>query len=399
MTILEINKYYYMRRGGERYMLEFSKILEANGHEVIPFAMHHPKNFATKYSKYFVTGVQTKKPTYGRQGLRTFGRTLYSFEAQKKLQALIDATSPDVAHIHNIYYQLSPSVLKTLKKNGIKTVMTVHDYNLISPNYSMFSQGEIKEWGKRDIISATLGRAHKDSLTASFAASLAYFLHRGLKLYKNNVDIFACPSKFVADKLIEYGFPANKVEVVPHFIDSNQFNPSYNDEGYVLYYGALNEEKGIQILIDAMKDSPNIPCKIVGDGPYEYELKLLASRTPNVEFVGRREGDELWDIVRGARLVVVPSIWYEVFGLTALEAMALGKPVIASKIGGLQEVVVDNLTGLLVEPRNDKVLNSAIKKLYNDPEMAKRFGEEGRKLVKNKYNPETHYQRMIELFR
>jgi len=399
MKVLEINKYYYMRRGGERYMLEFSKLLEANGHEVIPFAMHHPKNLATKYSKHFVTGVQTERPTYGPQGLRTFGRTLYSFEAQRKLQTLIDETNPEVAHIHNIYYQLSPSILRTLQKNGIKTVLTVHDYNLISPNYSMFSQGEIKEWGKRDIISATLGRAHKDSLVASFAASLAYFLHRDLKLYKSGIDIFACPSKFVADKLIEYGFPVNKIEVVPHFIDSNKFVPSYNDEGYVLCYGALNEEKGVQFLIDAMKDSPNVTCKVVGEGPYEYELKLLASRTPNIEFVGRKEGDELWNIVRGAKVVVIPSIWYEVFGLTALESMALGKPVIASKIGGLQEVVVDNLTGLLVEPRNDKALSSAIKKLYNDPEMAKRFGEEGRKLVENKYNPNVHLKRMIELFR
>lgn len=398
MKILQLNKYYWPKGGADRYMLELSDLLMAHGHQVIPFAMSDGHELPTPYSKYFVSSVVTENVTAGWQGLRTFGRMLYSFEAAKQLRRLLTVVKPDVAHLHNVYGQISPSVLDVLSAHGIPVVQTIHDYHLIAPNYMMMHDGRVENLADRSIFTLALSRFHKQSVTASFAQGLAFKLHRWRGSYERTVKKFLTSSSFVLQEHVERGFDPKLMDTVPLFTRAVSEAPRYDDDGYILYFGRLVPEKGIEVLLKAMQEMPGVPCKIVGTGPAETHLHIMGDRMPNVTFEGYQNGRPLWELVRGARAVVVPSLWPEVFGLVAIEAMACGKPVIASRIGALSEIVADAQTGFLVEPADVHGLRRAIARLAEDPVLATTFGRRGRARVEQRYTPEVHYQKIMEVY-
>ena len=398
MTVLQINKYHWPKGGADRYMLELSDLLTAHGHKVIPFAMADERNLPSPYAKHFVSPVVTDPPRHDWQGLRTFGRAMYSFEAAKKLRDLIRSVKPDVAHVHNIYTQISPSVLDVLKREKIPIVLSVHDYDLIAPNYMLWNNGQMENLADKSLFNLTLSKFHKDSYAASFAQALAFKVHRARRSYKATVDRFLTSSDFVLAKHVERGFDRAKFTVLPLFTDALTFQPRYDDAGYILYYGRLVEEKGVDVLLRAMHAMPGVPCKIVGTGAEEIQLHIVGDRMPNVRFEGYQSGQALWDLVAGARAVVVPSLWPEVFGLVAVEAMALGKPVIASHVGALPEIVMDGQTGLLVPPGDVRALREAIMRVSEDPVFATKLGRAGRQRAEHLYAPEIHYQKLLEIY-
>ncbi|MEK9130527.1 MAG: glycosyltransferase [Patescibacteria group bacterium] len=398
MKILQLNKYYWPKGGADRYMLELSDLLTAHGHEVIPFAMTSDKNLPSIYAKYFVSPVETGQVVGGRQGWRTFWRMLYSFEAARKLRQLIQATKPDIAHVHNIYTQISPSVLDVLKAEKIPIVHTIHDYDLIAPNYMLWHNGQVENLADRALMSLALSKFHKNSVSASFAQALTFKLHTWRGSYQRTVDRFLTSSDAVLHKHLERGFKRQQFSVVPLFTDALKQAPRYDDDGYILYYGRLVPEKGVDVLLKAMQEMPGVPCKIVGTGPEEIQLHIVGDRLPNVTFEGYQSGQALWDLVRGARAVVVPSLWPEVFGLVAVEAMAFGKPVIASRIGALPEIVGDAQTGFLCEPGDVNGLRRAIMRLAEDPVLATSLGRAGRLRAEQKYTAEVHYQKIMGVY-
>ncbi len=398
MNIIQANKYYYERGGADIYALALSRLLERHGHVVVPFAMEQTKNKKTPWDRFFPSYVQTEVPGFSIKGLKTFGRMLYSQEAKRKMARLIEEARPDVCHVHNIYTQLSPSVLSALKRKNVPTVMTVHDYHLIAPNYMLWSHGKIEDWGRAGLIRATLSKFHKDSLAASFAQALTFKLHRWFKLYEHGVQYFITPSEFVRGKMIEGGFNEDRVITVPHFFDVKDKEVTNQDDGYFLYFGRLVPEKGVDVLIRAMEKLPDVKCKIVGSGPDKERLKEWARGMDNVEFAGWKREDQLWDLVRRARAVVVPSVWNEVFGLVAIEAMAFQKAVIASDIGGLPEVVEDGVTGRLFPPGDVQALRAIISDFVAHPKIASEYGYAGRKKVESEYDPEKHYARIMEVY-
>ncbi len=412
MNILMINKFYFERGGAERYVFELTKLLEEKGHRVIPLAMKHGENLATKYEKYFVSEIATKPSWHIWQNLRTVFRFFWSFEAQRKLKKLIkdvsrrDASTSrekiDVAHIHNIYHQISPSILPVLKKNKIPIVMTVHDYKLISPNYNLYLNGRVYN----KICGRKYGRCLRDKcVNKSFVQSLICFLemwwhHKILKVYEKSVDVFIAPSKFVKEKLVAGGYDKNKVKVVPHFVEASEhqnLRMSEEEEKYILYFGRLSEEKGIDVLIKAMQQLPNVKLKIVGEGPSEIKLKtqLTKLKVKNVELLGYKNKDELREIIAGAELVVMPSLAPESFGLSALEAMALGKVVVASKIGTLPELVDKEF---LVKSGQVKELIDKISDLTKQPDYVKMKGYQNRERVEQMYGPKQHYQQIMAVY-
>lgn len=399
MKILQLNKYYWPKGGADRYMLEVSSLLESHGHQVIPFAMHHPQNLPSVYSRYFVSSVTTERVSGPLASLKTFGRLLYSLEAKKNLAELIAREKPDIAHVHNIYTQISPSVLDLLYVKKIPVVMTVHDYHLIMPNYMMWDRGRTADLSRKGLVRLTISKFHKDSYLASFAQGLAYKFHRSRKSYELAVKKFIVPSLFMRDQLIGHGFNAKQIVYLPHFIELGDKVPQFCDKGYMLYIGRLTHEKGIEVLLRAMEALPGVPCKIVGTGPNEAMLHIMGDKMPNVTFEGYQSGEALWQFIRGARAIIVPSVWNEVFGLVCLEAMAFGKPVIASEIGALPEVVIDRHTGFLVPPADVQALRQAISRLAEDPLLATKMGRSGRALVEQKYTPAEHYLRLMEVYR
>ncbi len=390
MKILSIHKYYFDRDGASRYQLEVNRLLEANGYEVIPFAMEHPENLKTPWSKYFVSSVETSHVTHGFDGLRTFGRMLYSFEARDKMRRLIAEAKPDVAHVHNIYTQISPSILDALTEAHIPAVMTVHDYHLVSPNYMLWKDGshvDMRRWG---LVRSTLSRFHKHSYAASFAQMLSFKFHRALRFYDRGISKFLCPSEFVAREMIAAGYPENKVQVLPHGIDVSKIEPSYEGDGSVLFVGRFVEEKGVRFVLDLAKEMSNTKFILAGDGPLWEEIRARARQLLNVEMVGWLPRGALAWAYRRASAVIVPSLWQEVFGLVALEGMAYGKAVIVSDRGGLPEVVQDGVSGLVLPAGDLQLWKDIIGSVLANPKKIQTLGKAARKRVETLYAPQKH---------
>ncbi len=387
MTILQINKFYYEKGGAERYYFELSKLLEENGHKIIPFAMQSNNNLKSKFSKYFVSEISTR-PTWNIfKNLKTIFRFWWSREAQRKIHKLICDNKIDIAHMHNIYHQISPSILPILKKYKIPVIMTVHDYHLISSNYNLYQGKRLNTYFIQHLI-----------------CTIERFLHHSiLNIYKKNIDLFIAPSKFVADKLINAGFNKDKIKVVPHFIYKDiktQKKQRYSKkENYILYFGRISEEKGVQILIEAMRKLPDVKLKIVGDGPEKknYELRIKNYGLKNIEMLGYKDKDELQQLILNSELIVVPSLTPETFGLSVLESMALGKCVVASNIGALPELINKEF---LFKPGNSKELAHKLSIiLTNRPKYAIMNGQENREKAEQRYAEKKHYNQILAIYK
>ena len=398
MKIIQAHKYYYLRGGAERYLLDISKRLEAQGHEIIPFAMKYSQNLETPYERFFVSQVETERTRFDWQGLRTFGRMLYSFEAKKKMDALIKEVQPDLCHIHNIYGQISPSILDTLHKNKIPVVITVHDHHLVSPSYNVWAQGCGPEDIPHGIIRATFSRFHKDSFAASFAQVLAFRLHQMFGIYKHKVDLFLCPSVYMRRRLIAAGFPAQKVRALHNPVDTEVIRPSYQHRGYFLFVGRLSPEKGGAMILHLARLLSDIHFKIVGSGPEQERLEQKGKELKNVEFLGFRTGDALQELYHGAIAVLIPSRVQENFSYTALEAHASGKPVIGSEVGGMGEIVQDRVTGFLVKPLDLHGWSEAVMRLYYDEDLQKQMSLAAREWVEKRFTIRAHDEQLMRLY-
>lgn len=400
MKIIFANKFYFLKGGAERYMFELASLLGQRGHEVVPFAMRDRRNLPTYWQRYFVSRVETEKVSFTWGGLKTAGRVIYSIEAKKKFVQLLDRVKPDLVHVHNIYHQISPSILPEAGKRGLPVVMTIHDYKLISPDYLLFHDGRICEATKPDRFWQAVGhRCVKRSFAASLLAATEMWLQRHLGLYAKNVDAYIAPSRFVQALLTEYGIDGRRVVFLPHFIDAGAWKPCY-EGSYALFVGRLSSEKGVATLIRAAALAKEVPLRVVGSGPDEARLVALARKhgAANVVFAGHRVGDELAAEYAGARFVVAPSVWYEVFGLIALEAYAAGKPVLASQIGGLTELVKPGETGVLVSAGDAAGLAEAMSQMWQHPERCAEMGRAGRAWVEAEFTPEQHYQKLIKIY-
>lgn len=398
MKILQINKFNYLRGGAEKYYLDLSSALSNSGHEVARFSMDHPLNESSEWSKYFVSNV-TYNHGYWR-GLKAAGRMFYSLEAMHKMNELLDVFQPDVAHVHNIYHQISPSVMDVLRKRGVPIVMHLHDYKPFCPARTMYNHLGLCERCRGGAFwHCTVEHCVKNSYLKSALSTAEMYLHHSLmKVYEKNVSLFISSSEFMRNKAIEWGLPEAKVVVQPYFIDLPAFEANLQPGNYLLYFGRLAEEKGVDTLIKAMIQCPNERLKIVGDGPERSSLELLVSDSGlsgRVEFLGKKTGGDLWTLIREAKAVVVPSQWYEVFGLVNVEAMACAKPVIGARIGGISELIDDGQDGFLFEAANVDDLARKIK-LLNSADIPKMGNLARQKSLK--YGQAEHLEVILNLY-
>ncbi|MEI6511104.1 MAG: glycosyltransferase family 4 protein [Candidatus Uhrbacteria bacterium] len=404
MRIIQANKFYFLKGGAERYMLDLSAWLESQGHEILPFAMQHPQNLPATTSQFFPSFVATENVRLNLAGAKTFLRMFFSSEARQKMSQLVDAKRPDIAHVHNIYTQLSPSILGALKSRRVPVVMTVHDHHLISPQYNVWAAGcgpvaSVPSVGmSTGIIAGTLSRFHKNSYAASFAQVAAFKFHYNRGSYRNAVDIFLCPSDYIRRKMIAAGFPEAKLRTNHYGADPSSVAPSYGHKGYMLYVGRLSEEKGVETVIQIARQLPDVPFKIVGTGPEEDRLHALAHGSPNIEFVGFRSGELLAELYAGAMAVLAPSRVHEIFPLITLEAMVHGKPVIGSSVGGMPEVVEDRVTGLLVAPNDLHGWVEAVMRLAFDEDFRLGLARNARLAAETTFHVKNHHARVLKAY-
>src|SRR3989338_350116 len=397
MRIIQANKFYFQKGGAERYLFDLSDWLAGQGHEVIPFTMRNPQNKATKYDTYFPSYVPTEELVVNKEALKTIGRMFYSREARRKMDALIWKTHPDICHVHNLYTQLSCSPLYALRKAGIPIVMTVHDHHLISAEYNIpvISSGYKSSMGP---VRAAFTRFHKDSFAASFLQTASFRFTRWLHAYERFVDVFFVPSKYLAQQLVAGGFPKEKIEVNYYGKEVSHIVPSYDHEGYLLFVGRLVKEKGIEMLIRIAKDFPEIPLKIVGIGPDAQNMRECLRPFPHVMCLGEQTGENLDALYRGALALLLPSAVQDVFPLVTLEAMQYGKPIIASHVGGIPEIVLDRQTGFLVDPFDVGEWGEAILRLVHDEDLRRRMGQAARKRVEESFRAQDHFNRVMDVY-
>jgi glycosyltransferase involved in cell wall biosynthesis len=401
--VLQCNKFHYVKGGAERYYLDVSRRLAARGHDVIPFAMADPRNEPTEHARDFVHAIDYRARRGPLQKLREAGHAIHSFEAARKLRGLVRRARPDVAHLHNIYHQLSPSVVLELDRLGIPMVMSLHDYKVICPGYLLMTHGEICErcQGGR-FRNAFVHRCLLDSRAASAVGWIEAALHRRLRTYER-IARFLCPSRFLLEKFAEFGVSRERLVHFPYFLPVEDYAPAYRPSDYFIYLGRLSREKGIVTLLQALRErhGTRLTCRILGEGPLEADLKARAERwgLRRVEFVGYRQGEELHRTIREAAFTVVPSEWYENLPFAVLESFALGTPVVGSRIGGIPEMVEHGDTGLTFTAGDPADLARAIDWMEARADEATEMGRRARQVIEERYAPGPHLERLEALYR
>jgi len=401
MEILQINKFHYLKGGAEKYCFELSSMLEAGGNPVTHFSMQHPQNFPSDHGEYFVSELDFDRIFSVREKAAAAGRIIYSFEAKRKLSSLLTVRKPHIAHLHNIYHQLSPSILHALADAGVPSVLTAHDYKLVCPNYLLYNEDHICEkCGGGRFYNALFTRCLRKSFLSGIILTAEMYLHRVLGTYGILKKIIA-PSRFLLEKLAESGYPRHKLIHVPNFVHRIPESPAPAGGNYIAYIGRLSREKGIGTLIRAVSELRSTELLIAGSGPSGDSLKKLCNSlgAENVSFVGHLSGDEVVRFISGAKFVIIPSEYYENCPLSILETMALGKPVIGAAIGGIPELIDDGVDGILFDAGNVEELRSQISRLSDDAKLSVSMGRTARQKISDSYNKEVHYQRIMKVYK
>ncbi|MFA5754249.1 MAG: glycosyltransferase family 4 protein [Patescibacteria group bacterium] len=405
MRILQVNKFNYPRGGADKYFLDLTRALKATGHKTAIFAMDDPRNQPSPWKKYFVSRISFDEGKIADQ-FRAPGRIIYSREAKRKFQCLIDDFKPDLIHCHNIYHQLSPSILEVAKKNEIPVVLHLHDYKLICPNYRLFTKNHIcYECLDRESYWPCV----KNNCYASSGASLLAYLemtihHKILNIYKKNIDLLIAPSNFIRELLIRSGWPEEKMITIynpaPEIGRLSGARLETDTKDYLLYFGRLATEKGIEDLIKTVRNN-SWRLKIAGDGSEEKKLRLLSASevdSGQIEFLGRLSKEPLEKIMAEARAVVIPSRWPENMPLSLLESLASGKIVVASRVGGIPEIIKDGENGFLFTPGNTKELTAKINRLLKlKKEEIKKIRLRARTSAQA-LNPNDHLKAILKIY-
>ena len=401
MKILHINKFFHFTGGGDRYFFDLANIMKQCGHENMFFSTMSPENRKTAYEKYFVKGFSESNFDFlnFRDKIRIFFNGIYSFEAERKIRDLIKDTKPDIAHVYNIFYQLSPSIFYPLKAAGIPVVMSLLDTQVICASASLCLKGHYCQKCKKSRMNIVKNRCFKNSIPASYMGFLAKEVHNFLKI-RENVDSFITASKNFKNILVDWGFDENKIIINPYFTDVDSITPCYNFQDYCLFVGRLTFEKGVDILLKAIK---NIDTKllIVGDGPAREWMEDFVEKhsLKNVKFTGLiKSKGTLYEYIRNSMFTIIPSNWFEVFPLIALDSFCLGKPVVGSDSGGIPEIVNHKENGLIFHRGDTAALRDAIEYLLSNKNLIIEYGKNARKKAEENYTPEKHYSKVMGVY-
>jgi glycosyltransferase involved in cell wall biosynthesis len=396
MKILQANKFFFLNGGSETVMFQERDYLLANGHQVVDFAMQDDRNFASRYSDYFVGNRSYKQSESGKLSKITDAIAfVHSAEAVKSISRLINDTKPDIVHCHNIYHQLTPSIIGAAKKSGVPVVLTLHDYKPVCPTYNRLQQGKPCSKCLDGNFSQVLRNRCADGSIGKSALLFAEATVQRVMGNYEKVDAFIAPSKFMQQS-IAHRAPAARIKQLTNGIDVNAVKVSEVDSGYVLYIGRLVPEKGVETLLKAhARAGSQWSLVVAGTGPLENVLK--AQYNPSI-FVGHLAGDALKVTIAQAAVIVVPSEWYENCPMSVLEAMAYGKPVVGSRMGGIPELVEEGKTGLLYEAGNVNELTAVLDRLMTSTELRQQMGAAGRLRVSSHFSLDQHNKGLIDVY-
>lgn len=363
MKILMVNKFLYPNGGSETYIFELGKELTRQGHQVEYFGMEHENRIVGNHAESYTSNMDFH--TGKLQKLLYPFKILYSLEARKKIRAVLRDFEPDIVHLNNFNYQLTPSIIYEIKAHKIPIVFTAHDLQLVCPNHLMIygRTGEVCErCVTRGSISCFRGGCIHGSKIKSLLGSAENRLYKILKPYKR-IDAVICPSRFVEEKLKKNSQLAGRTVVLRNFIsDVKKPDSAKVKKEYAVYFGRYSKEKGVETLAAACRELPEVRFIFAGKG----ELSEEVNSAENIENKGFLTGEALYRLIAEARFSISASECPENCPFSVMESLKLGTPVIGTRIGGIPELISDGETGLLVESGDREALKEAILRLWNN---------------------------------
>lgn len=372
----------YQQPGGEDIAWENDAgLLEAAGHRVTRYCLHND---------------QVK----GMNMIALGANTIWNTATYRDLRTTIGRTGPDVAHFHNTFPLVSPAAYWAAHNAGVPVVQTLHNYRMICPSAVLFRNGHVCQEcvGRRFALPAVQHGCYRESRVASGVVAAMLTAHRIKGTWSRAVQVYITLSEFSRRKMIEGGLPVDTVMLRPNFLLRDPQEGSGRGQ-YALFVGRLSPEKGIATLLQAAEMAGDIPLKIVGDGPLADSVAQAAGRLRNVEWLGWLPPEQVHSLIGEAAFLVVPSTWFEVFGLVIIEALGRGTPVIGAQIGGIADLVEPGRNGLLFEPGNARDLAQKMKEAWSSPLAQQASLRQGaREDYSRRFTARKGYSRLMEIY-
>lgn len=411
MKVLLINYRYFISGGPERYLFNIKEVLEENGHQVIPFSVKSNYNVKSKFEKYFLSEIGTGNEIYAEEYskkdfktiIKVISRLIYSVEAKRQIYRLVKKEKPDIAYILHYQNKISCSIIDTLSELKIPIIHRVSDFGHICANsiFYLYSSNEICERcldGNK--YNAIINKCVKNSYLYSTVRVFSLKLQEIFKIH-SKIDYFIFPAQFTLEKYKQFGIPSSKCIHIPTFFNfhgDDRYNVIY--EKFILYIGRIEPEKGLMTLIKAFTDT-EIKLKIIGFSSSGYDNILkeyLMDKKHNIEFLGKLQFDEIKYYLKKCLFTVLPSECNDNMPNTLLESYAFKKAVLASNMPSLKEFILNGETGVFFEKSNYLDLKEKVNYLVKNKDECVIMGNNGFKLLHEKYSEVVHYQRLMKVF-
>lgn len=383
----------YQQAGGEDEVFRAEvELLRAAGHEVIEYTRTN--------DEIALNGFVSRA--------RLAAATIWSQASYRVLRELIVREKPDVAHFHNTLPLISPAAYYACREAGVPVVQTLHNYRLLCPAATLYRDGRVCEEcaGKAVPWPAVRHGCYRSSRAATATVTTMLAVHRALGTWRDKVDLYIALSEAARRKFVEAGLPAEKIVVKPNFIHpdprslrSAQAGPAEGPGEYALFVGRFWPEKGVRTMLAAWKRLPHIPLEVVGDGPERAEMEALAAGLQHARFRGRLSREQTGAAMKRARFLVFPSEWFECFPMTILEAFACGVPVIASRVGAMEEIVTDGRTGLHFTAGDAADLAAKVEWAWTHPREMQAMGRAARAEYEARYTADRNYEMLMDIYR
>lgn len=373
---------HYQQRGGEDEVVEREEaLLRAHGHRVVRYTAHNDDI------------ADMPRVALARA-------TLWNRRVHTEVRTLLRSEGLELVHCHNIFPLISPAVYYAARAERVPVVQTLHNYRLLCPSANFFRDGVVCEdcLGKGVPWPGVVHRCYRGSVLASAVTATMLSVHRALGTWRSLPNVYIALSEFAREKFVQGGLPAEKVVVKPNFVDPDP-GVALTGGDYVLYVGRLSEEKGVATLLEAWHEVPDgINLKIVGDGPCAADVVAAASALSTVEWLGWQSRERIVELMKRARLLVVPSAWYEGLPMVIPEAYAVGLPVIASDLGSLRSLIEPHRTGLRFRAGDSADLTRKLRWALEHPVELARMRQEARAEFESRYSASQNYPLLIRIY-
>jgi glycosyltransferase involved in cell wall biosynthesis len=385
MNILVLHNTYQQPGGEDVVVAQETSLLETNGHKVHAYTRSNNECDVSSFAR--------------RLGLVT--RIISANDSKIAVRDLVRRTKPDVVHAHNTFAMISPAVYEVCQDEDVPVIQTLHNYRLLCPSSTLYRDGNCcEECVSHGLLRSVRHACYRDSHLMSGVIALMLKIHAARQTWHRQIDAYVAISDFVRDRFVDAGFPAEKIYVKPNFVDPDPGERSHPGE-YALFVGRLSVEKGLLTLLEAWERLPSaVPLIIVGDGPLrpQLEAKVVDKGLRSVRLVGRLRREDAYAAMKRAAFLVVPSNWYEPFGLVIAEAFACGTPVLGASVGAIQVMVDDHVTGLHFAHGDSSDLAAKVTWAWTHPQALAEMGRTARRAYEARYTPAENYQSLMKIY-